>query len=134
MASKLTRSTYFHPALAAHQGKHFTSKEIEALGSRPDLDQEKEIAAWQGLFAELKRLREVGAQPGSAPAQDLGRRWRAEGQKVTKGDAALGQKMRGMAQDALADPATAAQLPFNAQDVEFLNHIMKEMGKDAGTG
>jgi len=34
MASKLTRPTYFHPALVPHQHKYFRPEEIEAFASR----------------------------------------------------------------------------------------------------
>ena len=76
MASKLTRPTYFHPALVPHQHKYFRLEEIEAFASREGFDQEREIAIFFGMIDELKKLT-VKGDPGSAEALDLGRRWRA---------------------------------------------------------
>jgi DNA-binding transcriptional MerR regulator len=128
MASRLTRKTFFHPALAAHQRKYFTVQEIAGFGSRPDLDQERDIADWTALIAELKTLAAAG-DPASPAALDLGRRWNAHGEKLTRGDKSLRDKLRNMAKDALADPKTAANLPFTAQDVAFLSRIMAQLAK-----
>ena len=128
MASKLTRKTYFHPALAVHQHKYFTPQEIDALGSRPDLDQEREIADWTALHAELKSLVADG-DPTSPTALNLGRRRMAQVEKLTGGDKSMRGKMLNMAKDSLADPKTAPGLPFTAQDVEFLGKIVAQLAK-----
>ena len=60
MASKLTRHTYFHPALVPHQHKHFRPDEIDALASREDFDQEREIAVFFGMINDLKNLTAAG--------------------------------------------------------------------------
>ena len=130
MTSKLTRSTYFHPALVPHQHKHFRPGEIEAFANREGFDQEREIAIFFGMIDELKKLAAKG-DPGSPEALDLGRRWRAHGQAVTPGGQDVALRMRNMVKDALADPATAVQMPFSAEDLAFLEKIF---GKLKGTG
>lgn len=85
MASKLTRPTNFHPALLPHQHKYFRPEAIDALASREDLDQEREIANFFGMIDELRRLAAVGG-PGSSAAPDLGGRWKAQTDAVTDGN------------------------------------------------
>ena len=126
MASKLTRPTYFHPALVPHQHKYFRPDEIDALASREDLDQEREIAIFFGMIDDLKRLAAVG-DPGSHEALDLGRRWKAQTHAVTHGDRELAGRMRAMTRDALADPVTAPQMPFSAKELAFLEQIFGKL-------
>jgi DNA-binding transcriptional MerR regulator len=71
--SKLTRSTLFHPALVPHQHKHFTPEEIEAFSRDEDFDQERDIAEWEALIAELKNLAILGNHASPA-AMDHQRR------------------------------------------------------------
>jgi MerR family transcriptional regulator, thiopeptide resistance regulator len=133
MASKLTRPTYFHPALVPHQHKHFRPEEIEAFAAREDFDQEREIATFFKLVTELKHLAATG-DPASPAALDFGRRWKARGDALTHGDQEVAGRMRNMVKDALADPLTAPQMPFSATDLAFLEQIfgkLKEMGAHA---
>ncbi|HEX4273332.1 MAG TPA: MerR family transcriptional regulator [Rhizomicrobium sp.] len=130
MTSKLTRQTYFHPALVPHQHKYFRSEEIEAFASREDFDQEREIAIFLGMVDELKKLAAAG-DPGSPEALDLGRRWKAHGDAITSGDQNVAARMRNMVRDALADPATAPQMPFSTEHMAFLVKIMGTL-KEAG--
>jgi DNA-binding transcriptional MerR regulator len=118
MASKLTRQTYFHPALVPHQHKYFTPEEIEAFASRKGFDQEREIAIFYGMVDELKKLTAAG-DPTSPAALDLGRRWIAHTNDMTRGDQNVASRIRNMVKDALADPATAPQMPFSASDLAF---------------
>ena len=131
MTSKLTRQTYFHPALVPHQQKYFRTEEIDALASREDFDQEREIAIFFRMIDELKKLVAVG-DPGSLEALDLGRRWKAQTDAITHGDVAMAGKLRAMAQDALADPTTAPQMPFSAADLAFLGKIMGKLNQSEG--
>jgi DNA-binding transcriptional MerR regulator len=131
MASKLTRQTYFHPALVPHQHKYFRPEEIEALAAREDFDQEREIALFFGLIDELKRLTVVG-DPGSPPALELGRRWKAHSDALTHGDQDMALRLRNMASDALADPVTAPQMPFSAENMAFLGKIMGKLKETRG--
>jgi DNA-binding transcriptional MerR regulator len=126
MASKLTRPTYFHPALVPHQHKYFRPEEIEAFASRESFDQEREIAIFFGMIDELKKLVAKG-DPGSTDALDLGRRWRAHSQAVTPGGQDVALRMRNMVKDAFADPVTAVQMPFSAQDLAFLEKIFGQL-------
>jgi MerR family transcriptional regulator, thiopeptide resistance regulator len=126
MASKLTRSTYFHPALVPHQHKYFRPEEIDALASREGFDQEREIAVFFGMVEELKKLTAAG-DPASPAALDLGRRWKAHGDALTSGGQDVAARMRNMVMDALADPATAPQMPFSAEHMVFLVKIMGKL-------
>ena len=130
MTSKLTRSTLFHPALVPHQHKYFTPEEIDAIASREDFDQEREIAISFALIAELKKLAAAG-DPASMAALDLGRRWRAYNDAFTGGDEDMAARMRSMVKDALADPVTAPQMPFSADELAFLVKIMAKL-KETG--
>jgi MerR family transcriptional regulator, thiopeptide resistance regulator len=131
MASKLTRQTYFHPALVPHQHKYFRPEEIEALASREDFDQEREIAIFFGMIDELKKLAAKG-DPGSPGALDLGLRWRAQANARIGGDHQVAARIRNMVRDAFADPATAAQMPFSEQDMAFLEQIFGQLKKIEG--
>jgi hypothetical protein len=122
MTSKLTPSTLFHPALVPHQHKYFRPEEIEALSSHEDFDQERDIAAWDGLIAELKTLAPAG-DPASPAALDFGRRWLAHTESFTKGDAILATKLHNMVKDAFADPTTARQMPYSKEGLIFLGKI-----------
>ena len=126
MASKLTRSTLFHPALVPHQHKYFTSEELEALASGEDFDQEADIAVWVGMINELKALA-IAGDPASPASHDLARRWVAQTRTFTKGDQILETKLRNMVKDAFADPVTAQQMPYSKQDLVFLGQIFESL-------
>jgi hypothetical protein len=126
MTSKLTRQTYFHPALVPHQHKYFRPEEIEAFASREDFDQEREIAIFFGLIDELKKLAALG-DPGSPEALDFARRWKARNEAFIHGDQDVAARMRNMVRDALADPVTAPQMPFSAADLAFLEQIFGKL-------
>lgn len=126
MASKLTRHTYFHPALVPHQHKHFRPDEIDALASREDFDQEREIAVFFGMINDLKNLTAAG-DPGSPAALDLGRRWISRSDAITGGDQEMASRMRSLVKDALADPTTAPQMPFSAEHLAFLQQIFGKL-------
>jgi DNA-binding transcriptional MerR regulator len=131
MKSRLTHKTLFHPALAAHESKHFRPEEIEAISCREDLDQEASISTWQTLIAELKTLAAAG-DARSPAALDLGRRMQAQTRAFTRGDDKLASQIRGMVKDAMADPNTAAQLPFTPEHLEFLGKVMDELNRQPG--
>ena len=126
MNSKLTRPTLFHPAFVPHQHKYFLPEELDALGAQDGFDQEKDIAEWEALIAELKALTAKG-DPASAASQDLARRWIAQTETFTKGDQILTTKLRNMTKDAMADPVTAAQMPYEKKHLMFLGAIFEAM-------
>jgi DNA-binding transcriptional MerR regulator len=130
MASKLTRPTYFHPALVPHQHKYFRAEEIEAFASREDFNQEREIAIFFGMIDELKELATIG-DPVSPAALDLGRRWKAHTAAVTPAGEDVAGRMRNMVRDALADPVTAPQMPFSANELAFLEQIFGKLKETA---
>jgi DNA-binding transcriptional MerR regulator len=133
MTPKLTRPTLFHPALVPHQHKYFRPEELDALASQDDFDQEKSIADWNILISDLKRLAATG-DPASSAAQDLGMRWLAHTESFTKGDEILITKLRNMTKDAFADPTTAPQMPYSAEDLFFLGQIFQSMKDLAEAG
>lgn len=126
MPSKLTRPTLFHPAFVPHQHKYFRPEELDALASQEDFDQEKDIAEWEALIADLKLLT-VKGDPASPAARDLARRWLAQTESFTKGDQILTTKLRNMTKDAMADPVTAAQMPYSKNDLIFLGKIFENL-------
>jgi len=126
MPSKLTRPTLFHPAFVPHQHKYFLPEELDALASQEGFDQEKDIAEWEALIADLKALT-VKGDPASSASQDLARRWLAQTESFTKGDQILTTKLRNMTKDAMADPVTAAQMPYSKSDLIFLGKIFETL-------
>ena len=126
MTSKLTRPTLFHPAFVPHQHKYFLPEELDAFASREGFDQEKDIAEWEALIADLKALAAAG-DPASAASQDLGMRWIAQTESFTRGDQILTTKLRNMTKDAMADPVTAAQMPYAKEHLMFLGAIFEAM-------
>ncbi len=130
MTSKLTRPTLFHPAMVPHQHKYFRPEELEALASAEDFDQERDIAQWEALIADLKALAKLG-DPASPASFDLARRWVAQTESFTKGDPILTTKLRNMAKDAFADPTTAQQMPYSKEDLIFLGQIFAKLTEPA---
>jgi DNA-binding transcriptional MerR regulator len=126
MTPKLTRPTLFHPAFVPHQHKYFLPEELDALAAQDGFDQEKDIAEWEALIADLKALTAKG-DPASAASQDLARRWIAQTETFTKGDQILTTKLRNMTKDAMADPVTAAQMPYEKKHLMFLGAIFERM-------
>jgi len=109
-----------------HQHKYFRPEELDALASQEGFDQEKDIAEWEALIADLKALTAEG-DPASPASQDLARRWLAQTESFTKGDQILTTKLRNMTKDAMADPVTAAQMPYSKNDLIFLGKIFENL-------
>jgi len=82
------------------------------------------------MIDELKELATIG-DPASPAALDLGRRWKAHTAAVTSAGEDVAGRMRSMVRDALADPVTAPQMPFSAQDLEFLEQIFGKLKETA---
>jgi DNA-binding transcriptional MerR regulator len=126
MTSRLTRPTLFHPALVPHQHKFFSPEEIEAMSNREDFDYEADIAVWDSMIAELKRLESEG-NPAAPAAHALAERWLAQIELFSKGERGMIGKLRNMVNDAFADPVTAAQMPYSKQHLIFLGRIFESV-------
>jgi DNA-binding transcriptional MerR regulator len=98
--------------------KHFTAEERATLQQR-SFDQAEASKNWETLIEEAKALM-AKADPYSAAATDLARRWQAQVRLFTQGDPAVSQKVIGMWKDAMANPATAPKLPLNPEIFAFL--------------
>jgi hypothetical protein len=61
-------------------------------------------------------------------------RWLAHTESFTKGDEILITKLRNMTKDAFADPTTAPQMPYSAEDLFFLGQIFQSMKDLAKAG
>ena len=57
----------------------------------------------------------------------VARRWLAQTESFTKGDQILTTKLRNMTKDAMADPVTAAQMPYSKNDLIFLGKIFENL-------
>jgi DNA-binding transcriptional MerR regulator len=78
---------------------------------------------WTFLFAELKDLAATAANPAGDAAADFYRRWMAAAARAAGGDTSLYPVGYQAWQDAMNDPATAPNLPLNADEIAFLGRI-----------
>ncbi len=100
--------------------KHFTPEEMRAFSAKAEnYDQAAVTAAWDGLIAEAKALLAKG-DPASREAMDLARRWKAQVDLFTGGDAGVETKVRAIWSDAMADPKAAPMLPLNPELFAFV--------------
>src|SRR5262249_36540141 len=75
-----------------HVSKHFSPGE-SAETQAGDFDQEKVGREWDGLITEAKALMAGGADPASPAASDLARRWKAQVELFTRGDAGVSKRV-----------------------------------------
>jgi DNA-binding transcriptional MerR regulator len=116
-------------ALTPFLEKHFTESELDEIMERADLDQEEHLSAWHALFDELKEITAKG-DPSSLEALDLGRRWLAQSELFTRGDAKLSNQLKAMTVDAMADPTTVAKLPITREMYDFLGKIVMRVNDE----
>jgi DNA-binding transcriptional MerR regulator len=129
MSTKPTQSemkTIFDPFVE----KHFSAAEVEDIAKQP-FDQEKVARNWDEIIAEAKRLMAIG-DPGSPAALDLARRWKAQVEAFTKGDAAMNQRVKAVWDDAMADPKAAPKLPLNPEIFAFMGQAMAKLKETGG--
>ena len=94
--------------------RHFTPAQQQRLAERNDGLQPRDIRCeWDALISEGDALLARGESPGSVEAIDLARRWMAQVNKFTGGDAAMNASSSAMYRDAFSDPATAGRMPFS---------------------
>lgn len=110
--------------------KHFSQDEITETAKR-DFDQEKVGQQWDALIAEAKVLMAKG-DPTTPEALDLARRWKAQVELFTRGDAGMSQRVMNVWKDAMADPKAAPKLPLNPEIFAFVGQAqakLKELGE-----
>ena len=105
--------------------KHFSQAEIEETAKR-DFDQEQAGRDWDSLIAEAKVLMAKG-DPTSPAALDLARRWKAQVEQFTRGDAAVTQKVQAVWNDAMKDPKAAPMLPLNPEIFAFVQKAASKL-------
>jgi DNA-binding transcriptional MerR regulator len=114
--------------LEPHVRGHFSEAEMEATAGR-DFDQEKIGAEWDGLIAEATALMAEG-DPASPAALDLARRWKAQVEQFTRGDAGVAARVQAVWTDAMADPKAAPALPLNPEIFAFVGKAMARLGEN----
>lgn len=115
------------PEISALIEKSYTAEDRQALAARKWSadDQARSSAIWAELIAEAERLRHG---PANAPeALALGRRWRAEVEKFTQGQAGLEKGAGNFYREGFANPATARQMPFSPEVWVFMGQVMKNL-------
>lgn len=70
--------------------------------------------------------------PTTPEALDLARRWKAQVELFTRGDAGMSQRVMNVWKDAMADPKAAPKLPLNPEIFAFVGQAqakLKELGE-----
>ena len=122
-------------AMQPHVDKHFTADEQEAFKARKgDFDQTTVTREWEALIAEGRALQAKG-DPHSPEAVDLATRWMAQVRRFTGDDPAMIAKSAQVNVDALADPETAPNMPFDLALMQFVGEAYRSSrtpGQTAG--
>lgn len=106
--------------------KHFSEADRAKLMDRKDDYFQPDVSRqWDALIAEGNALVARGADPGSPQAADLARRWMAQVNRFTGGDAAINAKSSAMYKDAFSDPGTAQKMPFSGELWRFVGEAFK---------
>ncbi|HEY1615681.1 MAG TPA: MerR family transcriptional regulator [Rhizomicrobium sp.] len=108
--------------------KHFSETERSDLGARAH-EADGTAQGWDGLMAEARDLVAKG-DPNSPAAKSLARRWMAQVNLFSQGNAALAAKAREVWKDAMADPAAAPKLPLNPEIFAFVQQAWKAAQAD----
>jgi len=116
-------------ALTPFFEKYFTESELRDIMERDDLDQEEHLSVWHDLVAELKEIAAKG-DVCSLEALDLGRRWLAQSELFTRGDAKLSNQLGAMTVDAMADPDTVAKLPITREMYDCIVKIVQRVNSE----
>jgi MerR family transcriptional regulator, thiopeptide resistance regulator len=116
-------------ALTPFLEKYFTQSELDDIMERDDLHREEHLSTWDGLFAELKEVAARGDRD-SLQALDLGRRWLAQSELFTRGDAKLSSQLKAVTVDAMADPDTVAKLPITREMYDCIARIMQRVNDE----
>lgn len=111
---------YFSPA----EREELTRRKLDVVG------QEQARAEWDALITEAKALQARG-DPTTPEAIDLARRWMAQVNRFSSGNAEVNAKVGSMWKDAMSDPATADRLPFDMSLWNFVAEAAKA-GKAQG--
>jgi hypothetical protein len=92
-------------------------------GQWTEEDQKRASAEWAALIAEAERLAALG-DPSTPEALDLARRWQAQVEKFTKGDAQLTQQVGKLYGEAASK---GMQMPFSAEVWAFVGEARKRL-------
>jgi MerR family transcriptional regulator, thiopeptide resistance regulator len=109
--------------------KYFTESELNDIMERDDLNQDDHISAWDDLFAELKDVADKG-DLCSLEALDLGRRWLAQSELLTRGDAKLSNQLKALTVEAMADPDTVENLPITREMYDCIVKIIQRLNSE----
>ena len=108
-----------------HINRHFTPEEQEAWKARMgEFDQVEITRQWDELFAEGRRLQEIG-DATSAAAMDHAVRWMAQVKTFSGDNPAMATKAANVNLDALADPSTAPKMPFDLSLMQFVGEAYR---------
>jgi DNA-binding transcriptional MerR regulator len=138
--ARLTRETTMtderHQAMEAalrpHMEKQFSAAERQRLlADAPPFDQQQVSREWDAMIAEAKALMARG-EPASPAAQDLARRWFAQVERFTQGDARVFAKVGAAWQSAMADPKAAPDLPMTPELMRFVGEAKRAADANAG--
>ena len=106
--------------------KHFTAEQQRQVMSRKDDYFQPAVQhEWDDMICEGQAMVDRGEDPGSPAAAHLSRRWMAQVNKFTGGDAALNASSAAMYKDAFSDPGTAAKMPFSGELWRFVGEAYK---------
>ncbi|HWE45494.1 MAG TPA: MerR family transcriptional regulator [Caulobacteraceae bacterium] len=117
------------PEFEALIDKHVDRDRVKDLhpGTWTAEDQARVGAEWAALMSEADRLKD--GDPSSPQALDLARRWRAQVQQFTKGDAQLTGQMTSMYKEGFSDPKMQGQMPFSPDIWKFMVEAQKRLAE-----
>jgi hypothetical protein len=109
--------------------RHFTADEQQAFQARKFSFAQAEVSqAWDALIAEARALQVIG-DASSRQAADLARRWMAQVKLFAGEDPSNISKAAQVNVDALADPETAPNMPFDLSLMQFVSEAYRAAGK-----
>jgi len=105
--------------------KYFSEEERAALSAKK-FDQAEASRQWEQVIADAKAAMAKG-DPASPLALDAARRWRSLVEQFTGGDPKVGEKVRAVWGEAMADPKAAPKLPLTPEVFAFMAQAMAKL-------